>query len=60
MKVFKIIMMFICAVALFVGGYAFSKSKGDYLNMNTVQTFEASGSGVLLITEDGSGYFIEK
>ena len=34
--------------------------KGDYLDMNTVVTFEATDDGVLLITEDGNGYFIEK
>ena len=32
----------------------------EYLNMATVIGYETSNDGVLLITSDGNGYFIEK
>lgn len=32
----------------------------EYLDMNTVVGYEASDDGVLLLTNDGDGYFIEK
>lgn len=32
----------------------------NILNMDKVQTFEATETGVLLILEDGTGYYIEK
>lgn len=35
-------------------------AKADYLDMNTVVGYEVSDGGVLLITYDGNGYFIEK
>lgn len=60
MKVFKIIMAVLLAVALIVGGYTYGKPGSEFLNMETVKTFEASENGVLLITEDGNGYFIER
>lgn len=34
--------------------------KGEYLDMNTVVGYETSDEGVMLLTNDGSGYFIEK
>ena len=34
--------------------------KADYLDLNTVVGYETSDDGVLLITNDGNGYFIEK
>ena len=60
MKVFKIIIAVLCGIGLFVGGYTCGKPGSEFLNMETVTTFEASENGVLLITEDGNGYFIEK
>ena len=36
------------------------EAKSDFLNLATVTTFEATSDGVMLITEDGSGYYIEK
>lgn len=36
------------------------ESKSDYLDMNTVVGYEVSDEGVLLVTNDGNGYFIEK
>lgn len=32
----------------------------EYLNLSTVVDYETSDEGVLLITNDGNGYFIEK
>lgn len=32
----------------------------EYLNMSTVIGYEVSDNGVLLLTNDGNGYFIEK
>lgn len=60
MKIFKIILAVLSAVVLFVGGYIYGKPGSDFLNMATVTTFESSENGVLLITEDGNGYYIEK
>ena len=34
--------------------------KSEYLDMTTVVGYETSEDGVLLITNDGNGYFIEK
>ena len=34
--------------------------KGDYLDMNTIVGYEVSDEGVLLLTNDGNGYFVEK
>lgn len=36
------------------------KTEGDYLDMNTVVGYEVSDNGVMLFTNDGCGYFIEK
>lgn len=67
MRVFKIIISVLLVVGLFVGGYTVGHrqkpervNKGDFLDMETVTTFEATSEGVLLITEDGNGYYIEK
>ena len=60
MKVFKIIMAVVCAVALFVSGYVCGKPGSEFLNMETVVGYEATEHGILLHTEDGNGYFIEK
>ena len=60
MKVFKIIVAVLVAVGLFVGGYIYGKPGSEFLNMETVATFEASESGCLLVTDDGNGYYIEK
>ena len=60
MKVFKIIVAVLCMVVLFACGYIYGKPGSEFLNMETVKTFETSKDGVLLITNDGSGYFIEK
>lgn len=34
--------------------------ENEYLNLSTVVGYEASDEGVLLLTNDGNGYFIEK
>ena len=34
--------------------------RGDYLDMNTIVGYEVSDEGVLLLTNDGNGYFVEK
>lgn len=36
------------------------EKENDYLDMSTVIEYETSDDGVLLITNDGNGYFIEK
>lgn len=36
------------------------EAKADYLDMNTVVGYEVSDGGVMLITNDGNGYFIDK
>ena len=36
------------------------KTESDCLDMNTVVGYEVSGDGVMLLTNDGNGYFIEK
>ena len=36
------------------------ETESDYLDMNTVVGYETSDDGVLLLTNDGNGYFIEK
>ena len=36
------------------------KTESEYLDMNTIVGYEASDDGVLLLTSDGHGYFIEK
>ena len=36
------------------------EAKADYLDLNTVVGYEVSDDGLLLLTSDGSGYFIEK
>ena len=47
---------------LFGGKYIVEEPKreDEYLNMTTVVGYETSDDGVLLITDDGNGYFIEK
>lgn len=37
-----------------------AEPESDFLNLATVTGYEATEQGVLLHTEDGSGYFIEK
>ena len=36
------------------------QAKSEYLDMNTVVGYETSDDGLMLLTSDGSGYFIEK
>ena len=36
------------------------ETESDYLDMNTVVGYEISNNGVTLLTNDGSGYYIEK
>lgn len=36
------------------------ETESDYLDMNTIIGYETSDDGVLLLTNDGNGYFIEK
>ena len=36
------------------------ETESEYLEMNTVVGYETSDDGVLLLTDDGNGYFIEK
>lgn len=36
------------------------ETESEYLDMNTVVGYETSDDGVLLLTNDGNGYFIEK
>lgn len=36
------------------------ESESEYLDMTTVVGYESSDDGVLLLTDDGNGYFIEK
>ena len=45
---------------LFGGKYIVEERKDEYLNMATVVGYEMSDEGVMLITDDGNGYFIEK
>lgn len=37
-----------------------AETESDFLNLATVTDFEATEHGILLHTEDGNGYFIEK
>lgn len=37
-----------------------SESENEYLDMSTVVGYELSDDGVMLLTNDGNGYFIEK
>lgn len=60
MKFLKIIIVALCGVGLFMGGYICGKPGNDFLNLATVTDFEATEHGVLLHTEDGNGYFIER
>ena len=45
-------------------GYSYKipvyKTESEYLDMNTVVGYETSDDGVLLLTDDGNGYFVEK
>ena len=36
------------------------ETESEYLDMNTVVGYEVSDEGVMLLTDDGHGYFIEK
>lgn len=36
------------------------ETESDYLDLNTIIGYETSDDGVLLLTNDGNGYFIEK
>ena len=36
------------------------ETESEYLDLNTVVGYEASDDGVLLLTNDGNGYYIEK
>ena len=36
------------------------ETKGEYLDLNTVVGYETTDDGVLLLTNDGNGYLIEK
>ena len=37
-----------------------SEPESDFINLATVTSYEATEQGVLLHTEDGNGYFIER
>ena len=44
---------------LLVIGVMSSRHSTECLDMNTVVDYEATDAGLLLITENGSGYFLE-
>lgn len=56
-----IITMIAISVSLFLGVLIGTKiNTNDSLNLNTVVDFEATEDGLMLYTQDGSGYYLEK
>lgn len=61
MKLYAItIVVMLGMLVMFSFGFYMAKPQGEILNMDTVVGFEASDDGVLLITSDGEGYYIER
>lgn len=42
------------------GKFLFGESEEDYLNLATVTGYDATENGILIHTNDGNGYYIEK
>lgn len=57
-KVITFTIAVIIAVASFIGGTKVNTE--HHLNMNTVIGFEVTEGGILLHTNDGNGYYLEK
>lgn len=57
-KILMIIAVILVGVISFIGG-THTNTK-DHLNMNTVVGFDATESGLMLYTDDGNGYYLEK
>lgn len=61
-KILMIVAVILVGIILFICGFigGTHTNTKDHLNMNTVVGFDATESGLMLYTEDGSGYYFEK
>ncbi len=57
-KILTVISMLIISILSFIGGT--KANTENSLNMNTVVNYETTESGLMLYTNDGNGYYIEK
>ena len=53
-----IVLTLLVGITAFIGGTHVNTK--DHLNMNTVVSFDATDSGLMLYTSDGNGYYLEK
>lgn len=57
-KILIVITMLLISVVSFIGG---TKTNTEHhLNMKTVVDFEVTENGLMLYTNDGNGYYLEK
>lgn len=61
-KVLTIIAALTIGVISFIGGFVCGTQTNTehHLNMNTVAGFDVTESGLMLYTNDGNGYYLEK
>ena len=57
-RIFTIALILTISILSFIGGTKINKENS--LNMNTVVDYETTESGLMLYTNDGNGYYIEK
>lgn len=57
-RVLIIISMILISTVSFIGGT--KTNTENHLNMETVIDFEATETGLMLYTNDGNGYYLEK
>ena len=57
-KILMTILLLTTSVISFIGGTKINTDNS--LNLNTVNGFEATESGLMLHTNDGNGYYLEK
>lgn len=57
-KILMTILLLTTSVISFIGGTKINTNNS--LNLNTVNGFEATEKGLMLYTNDGNGYYLEK
>ena len=57
-RVLIIISMILISIVSFIGGTKINTE--NHLNMETVIDFETTETGLMLYTNDGNGYYLEK
>lgn len=57
-RVFTIILMLVISIISFISGSYINTN--NHLNLNTIVGFDTTETGLMLYTNDGGGYYLER